>query len=157
MSIQSEFEQQLKSADPGSESQSLIVSELHGVLRVELLALDSIGCSFESIQFESDSLRTRTTEQLRQLADDLAKRVTYLLEPIRTIEVDAKQETVQMRSDKPNRSEEGKSYYEVVAQPGVLLLCRFLKPAGEPRRRIPAMVTRETIMRLVGDLVQAAA
>jgi hypothetical protein len=125
-------------------------------LRCRLTALDTLGCAFQSFEVQSDALSSASMDRLRQVAEALSRRLTYLLEPISPIEVDAEQCVVQLRSNPPQKDENGTSYYELlVAAGGRLSLCRFNKAAGNPRHAIPAQVTREVFLRLVADFAAA--
>jgi hypothetical protein len=96
-------------------------------------------------------------ERLRAVSQDLSQRLTYLLEPIAPIEVDAEQCVVQLRSNPPQRDEQRTSYYELlVRRGGELSLCRWTKAAGDVRQPLAAHVTREVFLRLVGDFSAAA-
>jgi hypothetical protein len=62
-----------------------------------------------------------------------------------------------LRSNPPQKEADRTSYYELlVRDSGELSLCRFVRPAGQNRARIPAEVTREVLLRLVGDFAAAA-
>jgi hypothetical protein len=57
-----------------------------------------------------------------------------------------------MRSNPPQKDEHQTSYYElVVRRGGEIALCRYVKEPGEARRTVPACVTREVLLRLIGD------
>lgn len=155
MSILTEFANQLKGTTSQETPTVLIAADGGNQLKVSLVAVDSIGCSFELMELECPQLQHRSAVELQKLADELASRITYLLEPIRTVEVDAENATIQMRSERPHASEDGKSYYELLARPGSLRLCRYLKQPGAVRERTPAHVTQEVVLRLVSDLVGA--
>jgi hypothetical protein len=125
-------------------------------LRCRLTALDTLGCAFQSFELQSDVLSSASMDRLKQVAEALSRRLTYLLEPISPIEVDSQQCVVQLRSNPPQKDEHGTSYYELlVAAGGRLSLCRFNKAAGNPRHAIPAQVTREVFLRLVADFAAA--
>lgn len=127
-------------------------------LRIELLALDRLACALDEFVLHSDSLRGANAERLKKVAERLSASLTYLLEPISPIEIDAHGCTVQLRSNPPQKDADRTSYYELlVRDSGELSLCRFVRPAGQARTRIPAEVTREVLLRLVGDFAAAAA
>ncbi len=155
MSILTEFANQLEATKSKEAPTCLVAADGGNQLNISLIAVDSIGCGFELIDYQCQQLQNRSTDELQKLADELASRITYLLEPIRTVEVDSDHSTVQMRSDRPHASDEGKSYYELLARPGSLQLCRYLKKPGATRERTTAQVTHEVLTRLVGDLVNA--
>jgi hypothetical protein len=122
----------------------------------QLEALDSIACSFTSLSVASDVLANAAPQQLKQLADRLSKQLTYLLEPISPIEADDEQCVVQMRSNPPHRDSTQTCYYELlVRRGGNISLCRYAKQPGQPRQATAANVTREVLLRLVGDFSAA--
>jgi hypothetical protein len=93
---------------------------------------------------------------VKQVAERLAKQLTYLLEPIRPIETDAEQCVVQMRSSPPRRDEDRSTYYELqVRKGGALSLCRYEKAPGDVRRPIAMQLTREVFRRLLEDFAAA--
>ena len=82
----------------------------------------------------------------------MADRLTYLMEPIAPIELDAGECIVQLRSNPPQRDDDGRSYFElIVRRGGEIALVRYRKENAGARRQIPATVTREVLLRLVGD------
>jgi len=125
----------------------------------ELLAVESIACAFAQLNVTNDAWRTAPLEQVKRVAETLAGRLSYLLEPIRTIEADADACTVQMRSLPPRTADDGtRTYYELkVSGGGKLSLCRYVKEPDQSRRTVPVQVTREVFSRLVADFVDAAA
>ena len=126
-------------------------------LECELTTLDRVGCEFTRFALFADSLSSATMDQLKRVSEALAARLTYLLEPIKPIEQDADQCVIQMRSVPPQREADVTSYYEVlVRRGGELSLCRWAKSPGDVRQQLPAQVTREVFLRLVGDFSAAA-
>jgi hypothetical protein len=122
----------------------------------ELSSIDTLACEFAHLTLQTPKLAGAPAEGLQALAKSLAQRLTYLLEPIAPIEADAEGCTVQMRSNPPQRGEEGTSYYELlVRRGGELDLRRWKKAPGGTRTPLNATVTREVFLRLVGDLAAA--
>src|SRR5690606_42816 len=118
----------------------------------ELAALEQMGCAFTRLTVSSDVLADASPQRLKDLGEVLSKRLHYLLEPISPIEFDAEQCVVQPRYNPPQRDEAGSSYYELlVRRGGDISLCRYLKHKGQPREVAAAQVTREVLLRLVGD------
>ena len=79
-------------------------------------------------------------------------RLTYLMEPISPIEIDAEACVAQLRSNPPQRDDDGRSYYELlVRRGGEIALVRYRKEPGTPRQQIAATVTREVLLRLADD------
>jgi hypothetical protein len=137
------------------------IHETVGDLQIncELLAAETIACAFERLEVVNDRWRAAPLAQLKRIAENLAGRLTYLLEPIRTIEADADTCTIQMRSLPPRKADDGsRTYYELqVSGGGKLALCRYAKQPDQTRRTVPVQVTREVFRRLTTDFVEAAA
>jgi len=137
--------------------QALAASDSGQRLSAQIVALDGLALAFEHLTLISDRLAPAPIEELQKVADALSKKLTYLLEPISPIEVDADQCIVQLRSNPPQRDDNGTRYYELlVRKGGELSLRRFQKQPGGLREIVPAQVTREVFLRLVADFSEAA-
>ena len=135
---------------------TLSVDDANQRLTSDLAALDTLAVAFESFAVATDALAGATVDQLKKISEDLSRRLSYLLEPISPVEVDAQECIVQMRSNPPAQGDDGTSYYELlVRRGGELRLSRYAKTPGDPRRVVPAQVTREVFLRLVGDFSAA--
>jgi hypothetical protein len=135
----------------------LVAADAGERFECELMTLDRVGCEFTRFAVFADRLSSATIDQLKQVSEALAARLTYLLEPIKPIEQDADQCVIQLRSVPPQREANVTSYYEVlVRRGGELSLCRWMKSPGDVRQQLPAQVTREVFLRLVGDFSAAA-
>lgn len=140
-----------------SSPQLLEVTDGGQRLRCALVALDSLACSFTRLDLDSGALAGATLDKVKQVAEQLSRRLTYLLEPISPVETDALGCQVQLRSNPPAKDDDGTSYYELlVSQTGNLSLCRYKRAPGAARVTIPAHVTREVLLRLAGDFSAAA-
>lgn len=125
-----------------------------GRLEAALTAVDSMACAFRTLRLKTDRLADASTDELKQLSERLAAQVNYLLEPISPIEIDPEGCTVQMRSNPPQKNDDGATYYELlVRRGGELHLCRYTKSADAAREIVAAQVTREVFQRLAGDFV----
>ena len=106
-------------------------------------------------------------QRLRQVCDDLARRLCYLNEPISVIEIDKVGGVGQLRSVAPSPAASGvpaatapsstgppgNRYFEVVVnQAGSINVRRYEKQPGLPRQLIPATLTREIFLQLATDL-----
>jgi hypothetical protein len=126
-------------------------------LQAEIIALDTLACAFNYLGVEVDSLASAPVTTLKQVAERLSKRLTYLLEPITAVEIDSDGCAIQLRSNPPQKDDNGASYYELLVKKGGLIsLSRYKKEPREVRRLIPAHVTREVFLRLVDDFSKAA-
>lgn len=126
-------------------------------LECELTAVDRLACAFRHLTLYSQPLETAEIDVLSRVAERLAERLTYLLEPIQPLEVDPQQCVVQMRSVPPTQDEQGTTYYELtVRRGGQLSLCRYAYEPGAGRQQISAEVTREVLARLVDDFATVA-
>ena len=127
-------------------------------LQAEIVALDTLACAFQFLGVELNALAAAPVTTLKQVAEQLSRRLTYLLEPITAVEIDADQCAIQLRSNPPQKDDNGASYYELLVKKGGLVsLSRYKKEPREARRLIPAQVTREVFLRLVDDFSKAAA
>ncbi len=126
-------------------------------LACEMVTLDTLACAFERFSLQSASLAAAPLSKLKLVAEDLSRRLTYLLEPITPVEMDADQCIVQLRSNPPQKDEKSTTYYELlVKQGGRLSLARYTKERGGDRQNVPAHVTREVFLRVVDDFSKAA-
>ncbi len=128
-----------------------------GSFACELDAIDRLACMVHEITIRSDCTEALTSEQLSSMSDDLASRLSYLLEPVSTIEFDQEATVLQMRSNPPSQSETGGgkscSYFEILARPKEISMVRYQKQSGEPRQRASMTFTREVIGRIAGDML----
>ena len=128
-----------------------------GTLEAALTQIDQLACAFEHYSYKVDKLAGATVDQLKDIANTLSKRLSYLLESISPIEVDNEACVVQMRSNPPQKDDDGTRYYELVVARGELTLCRFSRASGQVRTIVAANVTREVFERLAEDFVAAVA
>lgn len=143
------------SADGGAGT--LRLSDEQQRLTCELTALDRIACAFSYLTLESPALAESSLDRLREIAENLSARLTYLLEPIHPIETDPQGCVVQMRSSPPQQEEDHTCYYELLVRREGLSLRRWKRELGEARAVVPAEVTREVLLRLIGDFDEQAA
>lgn len=149
MTLTKQFESALRAA---GGPQTITAHEPPRSVRCELDEVTSLAINVEALVLATSELAAATMHQLEQMSRDLSGRVNYLLEPIGPIEIDADTCTVQMRSMPPHKDDDGRSYYELlVKRGGELSLHRYRKEPGQPRSVIPATLTREVLVRLVGD------
>lgn len=151
MTLQSTLTQELTNLGTGAAT-SLVVEELPRKLSCDITERNSLAISFHEVRLSTPELAAATPEELSRIGKTLSERLTYLMEPISPIELDAEACVVQLRSNPPQRDDDGRSYYELlVARGGHIALKRYRKDNGNARQPIPATVTREVLLRLVGD------
>jgi hypothetical protein len=127
-------------------------------LTLNLTALDTVGLAFTALEFTTTIRPEWPSDALRGWGDRVANRVTYLMEPLKVLEVDAGGGEVQIRSQSPTPRPERRGYYEVrLFRQGSLRMERFvLDDATRERRSTPCQFTREVIERLADDIAASA-
>jgi hypothetical protein len=151
MTLQAKFNQQLTNLGSGGAA-TLAVEDAPRQLACDIVRRDSLAISFNRLQLTTSELADADASCLERIGKVLAQRLTYLMEPISPIEIDKEGCIVQLRSNPPQRDDDGRSYYELtVRRGGDIALARYRKENGAARQQIPATVTREILLRLVGD------
>jgi hypothetical protein len=159
MTLNKKLQQALDSVPLFSSGEQLVqVDDPTGRLECRLVALDTMACAFTRLSLAAPKLSGLSADGLKQTAERLSARLTYLLEPISPIELDSQGCVVQMRSTPPQKESDRTSYYELlVSRSGELSLARYTRVAGQPRDVIPAQVTREVLVRLASDFAAVVA
>jgi len=138
---------------------TVAVSDPSGLaLAVEVISVESLGVACEELRLTVPSLGAATLDTLKKWANDLCRRVTYLLENLGPLEFDAQGQQVMIRSTPPDKSAPGATkYYEVMLSlkgGGQFSLRRFRNDStGNGRTPVPLQVTHEQLSKLVNDLV----
>lgn len=160
MSWKKDLDQQLNALAAGGPTGAggqVAVDTPQGRLECDVASVDAIGCAFVELALRADKLASASIDELKQLSEKLSQKINYLLEPISPIEIDPDGATVQMRSNPPQKDDDGTKYYELLVRRTGLSLRRYSRPAGQARQAVPANVTREVLLRLAGDFVSALA
>jgi hypothetical protein len=128
-------------------------------ITLDVAALDAVGVAFDALEFATTDRADWSSPSLAAWGDRLAKRVTYLMEPLRVLEVDAGGGEVQIRSASATPRAETRSYYEVrLNRQGTCRLERYAYDESNRRRhRIACHLTREVVERLADDIAASAA
>ena len=123
-----------------------------------LTALDSVGVAFDSLEFVTTDRQDWSSAALNAWGERLASRVTYLLEPLKVLEIDSGGGEVQIRSQSPSTRADQRGFYEVrLFRQGRLRMERYtFDDATRQRRRTPCQFTREVIERLADDIAASA-
>jgi hypothetical protein len=130
----------------------------------DLSELDSIGILLNSIEVSKNINEEKDIpEYLKTAAETIEKRVNYLMEPLKIIELDSTTKAVQLRSEKPESIDGRLSYYELVLKAGKwfgyrnhVSLHRYSQnPEDEPNRHsVSFPVTKKQFQKLVDDLTE---
>jgi hypothetical protein len=156
MSIQPDIDRELKRISAVSGRGLLQVDCETGRIEADLVAVDAIGCSFQTLGLSTSKLSGAELERLKDISQKLTEKLTYLLEPIGLVEADADRCSIQLRSSPPKKGEDETSYYELmVRRGGDVTLSRYSKKSGQLRQIVPANVTREVLVRLADDFIEA--
>jgi len=150
MSLTKRINEQLQKAPP---DQAVAIGAAEGKLRLELKLADSsrLGCLLDRLHLEH-------TEG-GQLAVDpaqIVERMTYLGERLEIIETEGEKGMTILRSTPPRVDGEVISFYEMVLEESTRLsLVRYkYDPETEERTPMPAPLTRDTLERLISDLIE---
>ena len=126
-------------------------------LEIDLLTVDSIGCSFDQMALVVPGMSGAAFDALKAWAQGLSQRITYLLEQIGPLEFDEPAGEVLIRSTPPSQLPSGTQYYEILLQSqggGRFTLRRYESVKGQPGRQpAPLTLTHEVLLKLVDDLV----
>ncbi len=139
----------------GASGDTLSMDVPVGRIECALTSVDAVGCSFDEVALATTRLSSHSTEQLKAVSEKLSQQIRYLLEPIAPIETDPEGATVQMRSNPPHKDDDGTKYYELLVRRDGLSLRRYARSKGQPRQGVSAHVTREVLVRLASDFVEA--
>jgi hypothetical protein len=151
MTIHTKFDQQLTHLGNGAAA-TVTVDDSPRQLTCDIVERNSLAVSFKELRLATTELAGATPDDLERIGKSLSERLTYLMEPIAPIELDSEACIVQLRSNPPQRDDDGRSYYELtVSRGGQIALARYRKENGNARLPVAATVTREVLLRLVGD------
>jgi hypothetical protein len=151
MKIQNQFKDELSKLTAPGPATVTVVSPPRK-LSCSTVARDSLAVSFNDLRLSTPELANTKPADLERIGSELAGRLTYLMEPIAPIELDEAACIVQLRSNPPQRDDDGRSYYELlVRRGGEITLARYRKETGASRQQVAATVTREVLLRLVSD------
>jgi hypothetical protein len=138
-----------------------VTAEAEG-LRVSLTLADydrySVALRNLQVAYYKDSPQNgdKVEAYLRQQAEQITQRLTYLAEPLELLELDAEAGLVQLRSRAPQQEGEERVYWEAMLQarphPTVSLTRYRWTPDGSEREPFVYPITFVTLGRIVQDL-----
>jgi len=130
----------------------------------DLSELDSIGILLNSIEVSKNiNEEVNIPEYLKEAAEAIEKRINYLMEPLKIIELDSTTNAVQIRSERPESNDGRLSYYELVLKAGKwfgyrnhVSIHRYSQhPEDEPNRQaVPFPITKKQFQKLIDDLTE---
>ena len=126
-------------------------------IEVDFTVVDSLGCAFRELRVTADEFQNGPFDRLKNWAENLCGKVTYLLEHIGPLEADVGAQSVLVRSTPPTRQPDRTTYYEMLVNaPSVLSLRRYSRAAGGAERSVcDIQITHEVLVKLVQDIVAA--
>jgi hypothetical protein len=149
--LHAQFQQELGKLSVGGAA-TVAVESRPRKITCDIVEHTSLAVSFDRLQLATTELASSTATDLERIGKALSARLTYLMEPIAPIEIDAGECVVQLRSNPPQKNDDGRTYYELlVRRGGEITLTRFRKEPASTRKQVTATVTREVLLRLVGD------
>lgn len=157
MSLADRLNQRL--AQPGIDGANVDVADSGDRLLVRVDQSGPLAVTCWELRLTTDRLAGAPIDRVREVAEEITRRVTYLLEPIQPIESDAEACVVQLRSTQPSQTDsEGRngvmSYYEALVKTGgSISLQRFESQRGVLRTSVSMTLTKEIIIRLVADFL----
>ncbi len=119
-------------------------------------AVDVVGCRLWEVALRHSGSAV-PSGGLKTRAENVAGRVTGLLEPLRVVEVDEDRGEALLRSTTPDRRGDVLHYSEVLLQAGgAASVRRFEAPHGKERRRLQVAysLTHEALAKIVADLTR---
>jgi hypothetical protein len=155
MKLRNEFLAELRNVI-GQTQQPILAVDGPRTVKCLVEQCDALSAAITEFSLETGELANADLAKLRTASQSLCQRVTYLLEPISPIEIDATGCVVQMRSNPPHKDDNGLKYYELtLRRGGSVSLCRYEKQPGNARAIVPATLTHEVLGRLVDDFDRA--
>ena len=124
-----------------------------------ILVHDFDKFSFQIEGFELSTLRKSNISagELEKRSNWITKKITYLLEDFKVVELDANNLKLQLRSVSPESDSVNLLYFEILLHAaGAILLTRYqFNKETQTRTRIPYHVTSEVLIKLINDLAGA--
>lgn len=118
------------------------------------LTVEKVGVSTRHIDYRFNEAKSH--EAASDVAENLVRRVDYLLEPLAIIERDPSESKIQIRSQKPSHDGDSRRYYEVNVDGRGVSIQRY-QSSGNSRQNDDINLTRESFERLCHDLDEASA
>ena len=157
MSLRDDLNTELDALPGGTGWVAVQSSRPFAHVRLDVTRVESIGCEIASITVSARSIAGIGVDALTDWSERLSGRLTYLLESLVPLEVDEENGELLLRSGQPQATPGGCEYYELLlaaAGTDSVRLARYRSESGVPGRdAVEMLLTRETVGRLVDDLI----
>jgi hypothetical protein len=156
MTLENMLQQKLSKWRPHNAPETLTVADEAGVWSVAIraAAVDVVGARLVDVTFRRANT-TLDAAALKTWGQNIAARVTGLLEPLRVLEIDEHQHAALLRSDKPGQRGDAVQYYEVrLSADGTATVQRFQAPQHPEtkRQQIEFTLTHDALAKLTADI-----
>jgi hypothetical protein len=152
MTLSQRMMEGLRNAPSGQDAQICGSDE---TLRVEITLADSgrLGCLLGRLD-----VQPREGDRLNIDPVQLTQKITYLEEGLDIIEMEGEGGRTLLRSAPPRKDQEITTFFEMVLEPskGLSLVRYRYDPDRGERTPVSAPLTRDTLERLIGDLIELA-
>ena len=142
-----------------ADRRSLVIEGDKFSITGDVTAAEKMSCSLSHLRLQLRQPAQLTADQLKAWGERIASRVRYLLEAIETVELDAPQGRLLLRSTPPEKKSNGAVlYYELLLETsGQLRLGRYrFNVADRSRTPEPLHCTHELLEKLIDDLIASA-
>jgi hypothetical protein len=138
---------------------TVTVEESPHRVTLHLEALDTVGVAFSSFEFATSGRAEWSSNALNDWGSRLASRITYLMEPLKVLEIDSGGGEVQIRSQSPTTRNAERGYYEMrLFRQGLLRMKRYtFEETTRQRHESHCKLTREVLERLADDIAASLA
>jgi hypothetical protein len=121
-------------------------------IHADICEVDRFGCQIECFHLRRLG---DPDEILSTRAHHLTDQATYLFENLRLVECEPERERALVRSATVQNAGNSIGYYEADLHGDQVDFARFVRSRGHRREKIPFILTKEAMARLVDDLVEA--
>lgn len=129
------------------------------VFHFDFTAVDTMSCAFTQLEVAIPGLQSAGFAAIRQWADNLTQRLTYLLEQLGPLEFDPVTGQALIRSTPPQQLPDGTQYFEILLQQnaqGNFTLRRYRATKGQLHRDlVEIFLTHEVLYKLCDDLLDS--
>jgi len=158
MSISNQLSNELKQLAGFASSQAKVVTlndKSSNELSIDFTAVDSMSCAFRELRLNVPTLNDCDLDTIKQWAENLSQRITYLLENIGPLEFDPSLNQALIRSAPPEKSDSSIKFYEILLKAtgnGTFMLSRYESKATG-RDQVEMQITHEQLLKLTDDLI----